>query len=273
MYSEYSRTSGAETGTTTGERTLARARLALSARGTMCTSRLCETKSEWRSPSAWPTRMPVSANKDNKNRSLRCSVAARTATICSGSKVRGAWRGTCSFTGRTGMGFPLVTWCKNGLYEPRDHPPPGHQLGGHPEAGPGVVVVEAENPGQVAVHRGRPAYSGPIGQHHHVGRRGAQPGHEAGHVLDAHLLPADLGPGQELEPQLQADGVGPHGIGRALDGGQVGQVTLGRLDHLAVVAEQCPGLGTAPRHEHPLDEHDLETNRFKPTGGGPCSAR
>jgi hypothetical protein len=58
MYSEYKRTSGADTGTTAAERTLARARLALLARGTMCTSRRCETKSEWRSPRAWPMRMP-----------------------------------------------------------------------------------------------------------------------------------------------------------------------------------------------------------------------
>ena len=38
MYSEYRRTSGADTGSTDVERTLARAPLALSARGTMCIS-------------------------------------------------------------------------------------------------------------------------------------------------------------------------------------------------------------------------------------------
>src|SRR6266480_4004081 len=58
MYSEYRRTSGAETGTTAAERSLARAPLALPARGTICTSRLRETKSACRSPSAWPTRIP-----------------------------------------------------------------------------------------------------------------------------------------------------------------------------------------------------------------------
>ena len=109
MYSEYRRTSGAETGTTAAERTFARAPFALSARGTMCTSRLRETKSQCRSPSAWPTRIPVSASSDSRNRSRRCSHAARIATICPGSKVRGARRGTCSFTGRTGTGRPLVT--------------------------------------------------------------------------------------------------------------------------------------------------------------------
>ena len=109
MYSEYSRTSGADTGTTAAERTFARAPFALPARGTMCTSRLRETKSACRSPSAWPARIPVSASSDSKNRSRRCSQAARMATICPGSRVREARRGTCSFTGRTGMGRPLVT--------------------------------------------------------------------------------------------------------------------------------------------------------------------
>ena len=75
----------------------------------MCTSRLRETKSQCRSPSAWPTRIPVSASSDSRNRSRRCSHAARIATICPGSKVRGARRGTCSFTGLTGIGRPLVT--------------------------------------------------------------------------------------------------------------------------------------------------------------------
>ena len=46
MYSEYRRTSGAETDTTAAERTFARAPFALSARGTMRTSRLRETKSQ-----------------------------------------------------------------------------------------------------------------------------------------------------------------------------------------------------------------------------------
>src|SRR5438552_2742480 len=58
MYSEYRRTSGVETGITAAERSFARAPLALPARGTMCTSRLRETKSACRSPSAWPARIP-----------------------------------------------------------------------------------------------------------------------------------------------------------------------------------------------------------------------
>ncbi len=58
MYSEYRRTSGVETGITAAERTFARALFALSALGTMWTSRLRETKSQWRSPSAWPARIP-----------------------------------------------------------------------------------------------------------------------------------------------------------------------------------------------------------------------
>src|SRR5215467_8186496 len=57
-YSEYRRTSGVETGITAAARTFARAPLALSALGTMCTSRVRETKPACRSPSAWPTRTP-----------------------------------------------------------------------------------------------------------------------------------------------------------------------------------------------------------------------
>jgi hypothetical protein len=53
----------AETGTTTAERTFARARFALSAWGTICTSGSRETKSQWRSPSACPARIPVSAQQ------------------------------------------------------------------------------------------------------------------------------------------------------------------------------------------------------------------
>ena len=53
--------------------------------------------------------IPVSASSESRNRTRRCSHAARIATICPASKVRGACRGTCSFTGRTGMARPLVT--------------------------------------------------------------------------------------------------------------------------------------------------------------------
>ena len=81
----------------------------------MWISRLRLTKSEWRSPSAWPTRIPVSANKANRNRSRRCSHAARIATTCSGSKVRGERRTTVSLIGLVGIGRPFVTWCMNGL--------------------------------------------------------------------------------------------------------------------------------------------------------------
>ena len=50
-----------------------------------------------------------SASSESRKRSRRCSHAARIATICPGSKVAGARRGTCSFTGLTGIGRPLVT--------------------------------------------------------------------------------------------------------------------------------------------------------------------
>jgi hypothetical protein len=46
MYSEYNRTSGADTGTTAVAVTLARAPLALPARGTICSSCLRLTKSQ-----------------------------------------------------------------------------------------------------------------------------------------------------------------------------------------------------------------------------------
>ena len=50
----------------------------------------------------------------------------------------------------------------------------------------------------------------------------------------------------------QADRVGAHRVGRALDGGQV---ALGRLDHLAGVAEQRPGLPAAAGDQHTLNQH------------------
>ena len=89
-------------------------------------------------------------------------------------------------------GLALGHMVQEGLVGAPGHPPPGHQLSSHAEARSGVVVVETEHPGQVTVHRGRPACARPLGQHDHVGRRRPQPGHETGHVLDAHLCPPTL---------------------------------------------------------------------------------
>ena len=115
MYSEYKRTSGVDTGITAASRSLARAPLALSGRATMRISRLRLTKSPCRRPSACPTRIPVSASSANKNRSRSRSQAARIAATCPASRVRGTRRVTISLTGLTGIGRPLVTWCRNGL--------------------------------------------------------------------------------------------------------------------------------------------------------------
>lgn len=134
-------------------------------------------------------------------------------------------------------------------------PPPRDQPGGDPQAGPRMVVIKAENPRQVPVDRRRAPDPAPVRQHDHVGRRGTQPRHEPGHVLNARLIPARRGVLQELEPQLQANRVGAHRMGRALDRRQVGQVAPSRLHHLAVLPEQRPGLPAAGWHQHPLNKH------------------
>jgi hypothetical protein len=133
-------------------------------------------------------------------------------------------------------------------------PAPRHELGSDPQAGPRMVVVKAEDSRQVPVDRRRAPDPGAVCQHDHVARRGAQPGHEPGHVLNARLVPADRGVAEELEPQPQADRVGTHRVGRALDRRQVGKIALGGLHHFAVVPQQRPGLRAAG-HQHFLDEH------------------
>ncbi len=58
------------------------------------------------------------------------------------------------------------------------HPPPRHQIRGQHHTRPGVEVVEAEQRGQVPVHRRRAADRGGVVEHDHVVRRRPQPGHE-----------------------------------------------------------------------------------------------
>ena len=139
MYSEYNRTSGAETGTTTGERTLARARLALSARGTMCTSRLCETKSgvaqaeRLAHPHACfcqqrqqePVPQVLGGCGQDGDNLLGCQGARRLSRDVQLHRPH-----------RTGL--PLGHMVQERFVRTAADSPPGHQLGGHPEAGPVV---------------------------------------------------------------------------------------------------------------------------------------
>ena len=122
MYSEYKRTSGTETGTMVAERTLARARLALSVLGTMWTSR--PSRDEVRV--AQPERLAegeahAGLCQKRQQKAVPQVLASRQDRhdLAWLQGARSARCGTCSFTGLTGMGRPLVTWCRNGLYEPR----------------------------------------------------------------------------------------------------------------------------------------------------------
>lgn len=51
------------------------------------------------------------------------------------------------------------------------HPAPGDEVGGEGHAGAGVVLVEPEHPGEVAVHRRRRAHTDAVVQHDDVARR------------------------------------------------------------------------------------------------------
>ena len=158
-------------------------------------------------------------------------------------------------------------------------PPPRDQLGSYPQAGARMVVIEAEDPGQVPIHRCRLPDPAPFASTI-TRRRGAQPGHEPGHVLHPCLVPARRGLLEELEPQLQADRVGPHRAGRALDGGQVGQVALGRALTTAPSSPSnvqdsrpLPGISTRststpPPPARPACSGCLEGKAFKAAGGG-----
>ena len=96
----------ADTGTVIVVRVFARAPLALSSRGTIVTSRRRETKSAWRSPSACPIRIPLSASNANRNRSRNLTQAARIDVISSTVRLPGNRRGALSLTGRVGIGGP-----------------------------------------------------------------------------------------------------------------------------------------------------------------------
>ncbi len=141
------------------------------------------------------------------------------------------------------------------LIGPAADPAPGDQFPGHAHAAAGVVVIEAEHPGKVTVHRCRRPPPGARLQHDHVLRRGPQPGHEPGHILHAGLGPADTGLAQELKPQPQAHRVCPHRVRRALQRAQVGQVPLGRGHDSTIIAEHGPRLDVGDGHHNTLNKH------------------
>ena len=88
------------------------------------------------------------------------------------------------------------------------HPPPSDKAFGNIDAAARLVVVEGEDAGQIPVHGRRRPLCGPAIEHDHVLGRGAQRRHEPRQVLGARLVPGQLRLGEELEPQLQADGMG-----------------------------------------------------------------
>jgi hypothetical protein len=163
---------------------------------------------------------------------------------------------------------PLGHMMQERLVRTAAHPAPRDQLGSNLQAGPRMVVIEAEDARQIPVDRGRAPDPAPVRQHDHVARRGTQPAHEPGHVLNTRLVPAHRGVAEELEPQLQADRVSPHRVRRALDRRQVGKIALGGLHHLTVLPEQRPGLPAAAGHQHPLNEHGPTSVR--PARPGSC---
>jgi len=134
-------------------------------------------------------------------------------------------------------------------------PPPVHQLGGDRDPAPSMEVIEAEHRGEMAVDRGHRPAGVPGVDHDHALGRGPQPGHEPAHVVEPDTVPGDPPPGQVLEPQPQARRVGPHRVRRALDGLQVRQVGLGRLDGVEALVDHRPRQRPARRCHHPLNDH------------------
>ena len=148
MQSPQSRTSGADTGTVAGDKHLARAPFALSARATMRTCRRRLTKSSCPRPSAWPTRMPVSANKANKNRSRSRVHAAKITATSSTPSTAGSRRGTRSPTGRSRSRPSPAMPRKNGLQEPRD--PRRHATNSAATPTPPLRARKSQNPNSAA---------------------------------------------------------------------------------------------------------------------------
>ena len=134
-------------------------------------------------------------------------------------------------------------------------PAPGDQLAGHAHASAGVVIIKAEHPRQMAVHRRRRPPSRARLQHDHVSRRGPQPGRKPGHILHPGISPADPGLAQELKPQPQAHRVSPHRVRRPLQRAQAGQVPLDRGHDSTIVADHGPRLDTGNRHHDTLNKH------------------
>lgn len=171
-----------------------------------------------------------------------------------GGKRAGQPAGLAKAEGPGGHRASSAHVVEEGLVATPVGPPPGHQVLGQSDAVAGVVVVEGEQGGQVAVDRGRRPSGAASLQDHHVVGRGPEPGHEPGHQLGLRLVPGFLHQAQELEPELEAGGVGPSRGGRAVQGLKVGEECLDRGHHLPAIVEDRPGLGP-PWHHHLLDAH------------------
>ncbi len=91
-------------------------------------------------------------------------------------------------------------------------------------------------------------------KNHDVVGRGPQPSDKPGDVLRPGLVPPDPDATQELDPELEVGGVGPHGGGRAVERLEVRQVGLDGCHRLAGGIDHRPGLGSAG-HQDPLDAH------------------
>ncbi len=121
----------------------------------MCTSLRRLTKSACRSPRAWPMRMPVSASNANKNRSRARSAAANTTTTSSALSVRGVAARNNQLDRPRRDRPALADVVQERLVRTAADAPPRHQAGGDLDTRAGVMLVEAEHRGQMAVHRRR----------------------------------------------------------------------------------------------------------------------
>lgn len=94
--------------------------------------------------------------------------------------------------------------------------------------------------------------SGYVEEDHTLGR-GRHPRQEPAHVVEVHGLPCHIPGRQELEEQLQAHGIRPNRVGRALQRHEVSQVGLDRFDRLEVGVDNGDRASTGARHQHHLD--------------------
>lgn len=128
MYSEYNRTSGADTGTTAVAVTLARAQLALSARGTICSSLPAQ---EVRM--AQPERLPDTAGlgeQCHQEPVPQMLARAEERRDLPGPSVRGP--GDHELDRPSGDWLALAHVVQERLIRAPAHPEPGDQVGGQP---------------------------------------------------------------------------------------------------------------------------------------------